>query len=406
MEFLKSLWPNSSTNVITIPQHIEGELEDDLDLKIKSLTYLFKRLNIENLPAFINDENGIYDLRNDEANNEDTYYNTKLDTIYNKIEFERVLINDEHRILVDWFKNRFRSICILSNYPSKSNLNSLGKHFKFIVLKPDSSDEDYLKILINSDIYYEHPIDPILKTDILLEILKNQKLLKPSYKKNFNKNDRSIIILKYVRKLSEIIQIERIYKASLLTKLEEFKNSTLGLIKEDDQYDDNEDHSDLEQGVKVFPNTIRSNNSTTNLRSRSRSPIRKSRDDNQQQQSQPTLHKPLSTLKLNQQLPPPNSSTKLTPPSSPTKLNSLNSSQNSPKFRSRSSSPIKSLKKKQSMTLLKMDKSLNNNDEQQQQQYQPTSTLLSNEEKSLIYSQSEQAVLFRVERERKLLRSN
>lgn len=380
MEFLKSLWPNSSTNVITIPQHIEGELEDDLDLKVRALTYLFKRLDIEHLPAFLNDENGIYDLNGDV---DPENYNEKLDTIYNKSEFERMLVNDEHRILVDWFKNRFRSICILSNTP-KSEFCALGKSFRFLVLRPDSSDDIYLDVLIHSDIYIEHPIDPIVKVDLLTDIIKSQRSLRPSYKKHFNKNDRSSIILQYVRKLSELVQVDRIYKATLLTKLEQYKVNTLGLIKEDEMDPDiSGDQSDLENGVKVFPT----------IRSRSRSPVRRHSNENA---SKPTLSKPLSQLKLNAQLPPP--SQKLTPPSSPTR--SLHSS---PRLRSRSNSPVKSLKKKQSMTLLKMDKSLNKS---QDSLTTNEDNYLSRDEKSMIYTQSEHAVLFRVERERKLLRSN
>jgi len=395
MEFLKSLWPNSSTNVITIPQHIEGELEDDLDLKVRALTYLFKRLDIENLPAFINDENGIYDLN--PVDNTNVEVNEKLDTIYNISEFERILVNDEHRILVDWFKNRFRSICILSDRPT-SDYHNLGKTFRFQVLKPDASDEEYLEILIHSDIYIEHSIDPITKAGLLQDIIKQQKSLRPSYKKCFNKNDRAIIILQYVRKLSELVQIDRIFRATLLTKLEHYKVNTLGLIKEDETDSNTSgDHSDLENGVKVFPTTIRS-------RSRSRSPVRRYSNDNIS--SRPILSsKPLSPLKLNAQLPPPSSnSSKITPPSSPTK--SMYSIQSSPtqRLRSRSSSPVKSLKKKQSMTLLKMDKSLNKpqdsvNSNTTEENY------ISKDDKTLIYSQSEQAVLFRVDRERKLLRS-
>lgn len=388
MEFLKSLWPNSSTNVITIPQHIEGELEDDLDLKVRALTYLFKRLDIENLPAFINDENGIYDLN---GNSEDNY-NEKLDTIYNKPEFERVLVTDEHRILVDWFKNRFRSICILSNLPP-SGSHDMGKHFRFQVLKPDSTDEEYLKTLISSEIYIEHSIDPIMKTDILIEIIQNQKSLRPSYKKHFNKNDRANIILQYVRKLSEIVQVDRIYKATLLTKLEQYRVNTLGLIKEDQIIDPNvSTDSDFENGVKVFPGG--------GIRSRSRSPVRRySNDKLTTPAPPPILSKPLTQLKMNSQLPPPSpSSMKLTPPSSPTK--SIHTS--SPRLRSRSSSPIKSLKKKQSMTILKMDKSLNKS----QDSINHEENLISKDDKALIYNQSEQAVLFRVDRERKLLRSS
>ena len=41
----------------------------------------------------------------------------KLDIMYNKSQFERLIVHDEHRVLIDWIKNRFRSLCILSDDP-------------------------------------------------------------------------------------------------------------------------------------------------------------------------------------------------------------------------------------------------------------------------------------------------
>lgn len=375
MDFLRSIWPNSSTSVITIPQHNEGEFEDDLDLKVKALTYLFKRLNIENLPSFINDENGMFNL-NSSGNSGS---NEKLDTIYNKSEFERYLMSDGHRILIDWFKNRFRSICILSDTPQCPYEAELSKrnHFRFLILKSDSSDDEYIDLLVNSDIYTEYGIDRAVKQQIIKDILTRQRENRPSFKKQFNKNDRSNIILKYVSKLSEVVQIERIYQASIISKLETFKHNKITNshppIKEE-QEDANKNNT--ENGVKVFPNT--------NIISRSRS-------------TSPTR----SDYSNSSRLPPVKlSPVKLAQPSSPT----------IPKLRSRSSSPVKSLKKKQSMTILKLDKSLNKSKEEEEEEKEKADTnedeLITKEDKVNLHSQAEQAVLSRVERESKLIREH
>ncbi|CDR45683.1 CYFA0S19e01772g1_1 [Cyberlindnera fabianii] len=389
MEFLKSLWPNSSTNVITIPQHIEGELEDDLDLKVKALTYLFKRMNIENLPSFVNDGSGIYSF--DNSSSSTSLGNEKLDAMYNKLEFERVLVSDEHRILIDWFKNRFRSICILSDTPKSPFERQLAKNFRFTILHADAPDDVYVNTLLESNIYIEHPIDIDVKRQIVVDAIQAQRQLRPSHKKSFNKNDRSMIISKYIRRLSEVVQIERIYKASLISKLETYKSSKLGFIKETiDEFSETSFDGNEENGVRLFPsNAVRS--------SRSRSPMRRQSND-----SKP----PLSPVKLNslpqlQQTSPIVGTAKLSPPSSPVRSSSGSPSR---QLRSRSSSPVKSLKKKQSMTILKMDNSLSQSD--------TTTTTpgaddewVTKDEMSQIQIQSEQAVLFRVERERKLLRA-
>lgn len=377
MEFFKSLWPNTSTNIVTIPQHVEGEYEDDLDLKVRALAYLFKRLGIEDLPPFINDENGMFNLTGpiDCANE-------KLDAIYNKSEFERLLKSDEHRILVDWFKNRFRSLCILSGEPFSEFEHDLGRNFRFVVLASDSSEKVYIDTLANSDIYMEHSVDMKLKESILRDVLQRQLELRPSVRSSFNKNDRANIILQYVRKLSEAVQIERIYRASLMSKLKTLRASKLGDLKEvvEEPTVDHTDDNSENQGICLFPSSaLRS--------SRSRSPVRRNSCE-----SKP-LVKPLSPVKLNPDLSWSSSS----PLASPVKsIGSPNTTQTS--MRSRSSSPIKSLKKKQSMTLLKMDRSLNDSSFSLEQD--ATSKI----DTALLKSQAEQAVLVRVERELKLVR--
>lgn len=371
MDFLKSLWPNTSSNVVNIPQHVEGELEDDLNLKVKALTYLFKRLAIESVAPFINDEHGFYSLPGDKA-----FCNEKLDTIYNKPEFERMMQSNGHRILADWFKNRFRSVCILSARPDSHFNETLSKNFHFVILPADSPDEVYMDVLIHSDIYVEHSVDPYVKRQILNEILKKQRQLRPSYKAEFNRNDRASVILQYVQKLSEVVQIERIYKASVIAKLEQFRSLKLDHIKETlpVSIDENE-----EVGIKLFPSNAL----------RSRSPIR--RDSNDGGALRPGQLKSLSPVKLNTlQLKP------TTPSSSPSKASDLGYS---PRLRSRSNSPVKSLKKKQSMTILKMDRSLSVQSDEVSED-----VLMTKSDRTVLRQQAEQAVLMRVERELKVIR--
>ncbi|KAH3671768.1 hypothetical protein WICMUC_004579 [Wickerhamomyces mucosus] len=311
---LKNIWPNpSNNNIINIPTHLEGEDEDDLDLKIASLQYFYKRYKFWKFPNFLNNfqDYQIEDL--------------KLDYIYNRKNFEFQLQNDEHRILIDWYKNKFRSLMILSNNPSTKNLNQLNfndQNFKFLILKPNDSIDLYIEILINqSNIYLEHndSINYSIKLKILTNFYNLQKKFKPSYKPKFNKNDRSIIILNYLQKISEIVQIDRILKVKLIEYIQ-FKSN---IIVEEEEEEENIPRSRLD-----IPNN------------RFKSP--------------------------------------------------------------RSSSPIKSLRKtlnkKQSMTLIKLDKSL-----QDQNDYNSNNYNLSKEEIDELKSKAERSVMFRIEREKQLI---
>lgn len=395
MNILKSLWPVPSETSISIPSHVEGEKEDSLDLKVKALTYFFKRFEIDRYPAFVSSFSNEYGLDLKLGKNSS---NDRLDSAYNRDGFEHLILNNEHRILVDWVKNRFRSLLILSGLPSSikdiNEINYLGKElagFKFSVLTPSDSDEKYIDIILKSGIYQEHGIDIELKVRTLKDIIQNQRDLKPSYKKTFNKDDRSTIILKYVEKLSEIVQIDRIYKASLLSKLEtvtnNLKTDTLNNIDEDQEL----------------------NTKTIRL---SRSPVRRySNDQKSNLSSSPVKIPPLQNARLTPSSTPIASSIKTFQDlnQSSTSLSSLasNNSVSRPPsaLRSRSTSPVKTLKKKQSMTLLKMDNSL--------QQHTRTNSFnsdsvgpdgISKDEISILRKQSENAVLTRLEREKKLLK--
>lgn len=84
------------------------------------------------------------------------------------------MINDEYRVMIDFTKNKFRSFCILSEYPSKGTLSSQGigngefpnfkdykdrdvKHFRFSIIPlQDTSIAFIANTLSTSDIYVEH----------------------------------------------------------------------------------------------------------------------------------------------------------------------------------------------------------------------------------------------------------
>lgn len=235
---------------INKPNYIQGENEDSIPLQIKSLTYLFHRFKFYNLKPLLikkivenddnDEENIIYDFDyfniDDNNNNKDPSYNIlineKLDSIYNIHYFKNQFLNDPYKILVDYNKNKFRSLLILSNEPSTNNINyqnqiPINSNFKFLILNPINSINNYIDIIINnSNIYIEHKVNKKIKIEILKKIIKKQlKKIMDNYDSiddstiiNFSKDDRAIIISTYVQKLAFHIQVQRLYKATLKKK--------------------------------------------------------------------------------------------------------------------------------------------------------------------------------------------
>ena len=235
---------------INKPNYIQGENEDSIPLQIKSLTYLFHRFKFYNLKPLLikkivenddnDEENIIYDfdyfnIDDNNNNNKDPSYNIlineKLDSIYNIHYFKNQFLNDPYKILVDYNKNKFRSLLILSNEPSTNNINyqnqiPINSNFKFLILNPINSINNYIDIIINnSNIYIEHKVNKKIKIEILKKIIKKQlkKIdidtnIDDSTIINFSKDDRAIIISTYVQKLAFHIQVQRLYKATLKKK--------------------------------------------------------------------------------------------------------------------------------------------------------------------------------------------
>ncbi|ANZ78079.1 BA75_04664T0 [Komagataella pastoris] len=201
-----------------VPNYLEGENEDPIDLQVKSLTYVFKRLKTDQWGPFLQaDESSGYgcSLKVDNTLSNGSYGNDKLDVIYNIKKFEEKLFTDEHRILIDFPKNKMRSLLILSDDTDSSIIPSLGKeNFQFHVLKANSSDEAYYSVLIEkSNIYEEHQVSYRTKSSILASAIRYLDEIKP--RDEFTKDDRAWIIRQYVNKLAIHVQTQRIYRESL-----------------------------------------------------------------------------------------------------------------------------------------------------------------------------------------------
>ncbi|VEU23713.1 DEKNAAC104873 [Brettanomyces naardenensis] len=220
---------------VNIPNYFAGELEDSIDLQIKSLLYDYRRLRINALTPFLKPSNSqsgnlqfdyITSTYTRVLPNDDFICNKKLDSIYNIERFKEEILNDPYRVLIDYPKNKLRAMLILSDSPSEvgelPELNS-DQYFKFLILRPDDSDAQYINVLVNkSGMYHEHHASDKLKTRILRRVINRQRELVGN---NFNKDDRANIIRSYLQKLALHIQVERIYRATLKRKQREMKEN-------------------------------------------------------------------------------------------------------------------------------------------------------------------------------------
>ncbi|QPG72999.1 hypothetical protein FOA43_000303 [Brettanomyces nanus] len=224
---------SSGYRAVNIPSYFTGELEDSIDLQIKSLLYDYRRLKINALSPFLKQDptSGGYDFdyvhssytKPSDTKEDDFIHNKRLDTIYNLTRFKEELLNNPYRVLIDYIKNRFRSLLILSDSPDQMHqlpeLNT-AQHFEFLVLRPNDSEEKYVDVLVNkSGIYNEHGVNKKLRMQILMKVMNRQRdLCGPN---TFNKDDRASIIKCYLENLGLHIQVERIYRATLKSKRKE-----------------------------------------------------------------------------------------------------------------------------------------------------------------------------------------
>ncbi|KAK6203113.1 uncharacterized protein RJT21DRAFT_119253 [Scheffersomyces amazonensis] len=267
MSFFK-LFSSSLNSAASIPQYKQGEGHDSIDLQIKSLLYIFKRLKIHKLNTFLSKENTL--RYNDEINlqtvdemHEDNHniseefeeeneaYYQKLDQMYNIEHFKLILLNDEYRVMVDYIKNKFRSYCIVSDLPSpnlsrpsspvKSGINYNGistnniedddypsfrdgsdkkvKGFRFILLPiNDISIEFIANTLSMSDIYYEH-FNSFLDfnkryqyaIDAIHKVIDDDRFINKIKSINITEDEKASIIENYIHSISFNIQLNRIY---------------------------------------------------------------------------------------------------------------------------------------------------------------------------------------------------
>lgn len=266
------------TGSVTIPSYRQGDFEDSIELQIKSLFYMFRRCNIPDAQAFSADATvggigvagaGGSDKYREQARlQQHLFQNTnnlasksgvratlgsldntpsladlklnetpvfkgttpfnskfespsmpnmdqeKLDVLYSKTDFEKVMKKDEHRVLIDWKKNKFRSMCILSGIPP--NLEKLPtfpvKNYSFIVLPAKSSDLKYITTLSESNLYIEHYVSKETRRRLAKQALDLGKHSTPSTS-HFTKNDRALVIHTYLCLLAVEVQVDRLYKS-------------------------------------------------------------------------------------------------------------------------------------------------------------------------------------------------
>lgn len=227
---------------VNIPNYFEGELEDSIELQISSLSYAYRLFRINSLGPFLKAVEGypgtykfdyVRTTQFDKALGMDStgfICNRKLNTIYNVDRFKEAMLEDPYRVLIDYIKNKFRAMLILSGYPAESNrLPELNRtqQFSFVVLRPEDPDERYVEVLTKlSGIYHEHRVSMKLKRKVALRVISRQRERTKTTGK-FNKDDRSAIIKSYLQKLSFHVQVERIYKATLKSKQREARDSMM-----------------------------------------------------------------------------------------------------------------------------------------------------------------------------------
>lgn len=176
----------AASSPVTVPTFQQGANRDSTDLQIRSLLYLFKRLRINRLASFVNGSSLKYTDGKlwDEVLSGTDLNISKLDAMYNLSGFEKLLLLDEQRVLIDFPKNKFRMLCVLSELPSPNFSRPLSpvkgattsdemeggfpiikdykdryvQNFHFLLLPLDTkyTSPQLAAELANSSIYVEH----------------------------------------------------------------------------------------------------------------------------------------------------------------------------------------------------------------------------------------------------------
>lgn len=239
---------------VTIPTYNQGDGRDSVDLQIKSHQYLFKRLRINKLAPFLNGDNTLKYADAVIHNDRENFFQ-KLDQMYDTETFKNKLVDDEYRVMIDYAKNKFRSYCILSDYPSP-NLSRPSspvkggtfndesddfppiidykdrrvKSFRFLLLPiTDVSIEFIANCLSTSDIYAEHfsTLDFGSRfqyaMDAITRVIKDERASTKLF--SITENEKSAIIQYYLRQVAFNVQLSRIVDEYMKHSLRSMKLS-------------------------------------------------------------------------------------------------------------------------------------------------------------------------------------
>lgn len=215
------------------------ELGDSTDLQIRSLLYLFKRLRINKLAPFPNGTTLKYADGKYFDGVPDAHVQ-KLDGLYNLAKFQKLLVSEEHRVLIDYPKNKFRAFCILSEYPSSNFSRPLSpvkgnstdeiengfpvlkdymerrvKNFSFSLLAPGKvTVRDLALELANSLLYVEHhsyvPFSARLQA-AREAITKTTGVASDDGVISLKEESKTAIVGEYLRGLAFLVQLVRLY---------------------------------------------------------------------------------------------------------------------------------------------------------------------------------------------------
>lgn len=221
-----------------IPNYEQGIEQDSIDLQVKSLLYVFKRFRINKLSSFLGNEDEGHAFKYSDGFSEDpdsfqsNPYFQKLDAMYNVEKFRRTMTEDEYRVLVDFIKNKFRSFCILSDYPSKQNgtddqllpvfkdyKDRPMKNFHFVVMPIQRrTQKDIAETLASSDIYCEHfhVISYELRYEYAMEafteVIQGGINSRGDKEATVSDDDNALIIKTYLRKMAYNVQFRRLFR--------------------------------------------------------------------------------------------------------------------------------------------------------------------------------------------------
>ncbi|CAH2354293.1 hypothetical protein CLIB1423_15S02894 [[Candida] railenensis] len=240
----------SSRPITKVPNYDEN---DSIDLQIKSLLYVFKRLQVNKFSSFyrqdpVSKEYSFKYIASYSGGDSSAYYD-KLDSTYNLEGFKGILLHDEYRVMIDYGKNKYRSLCIVSELPSPNlsrpgspvkgeptstthNNHSAGgevfppivdykdrpvKNFGFVHLPCENISIDMIcNVLAHSPIYVEYvqigftsryqyakeSVEDVVGTD------NNNNISKMT----LSKRQHALIIRKYLTTLAFNVQLSRIYE--------------------------------------------------------------------------------------------------------------------------------------------------------------------------------------------------